>query len=476
MLFNSVIYLVFLPTVAILNFILPRKMRWVPLLIASCIFYMSWRPEFILLLAITTPTDFFAAKFMYKCKVASRRKLILAASLVVNLTILFIFKYLGFFTDTIQSVFNLLNLGIQIPRYSIILPLGISFYTFQGIAYTIDVYRGKFKPERNFAKMLLFLAFFPQLVAGPIERASDLMHQLYSGPRPRLDDVKIGISYLIVGFFMKAVVADRLAPLVDTIYGAPSSFVGLSSIIGTLFFAFQIYCDFAGYSSIAIGSAKLLGVNLTRNFRQPYLSGSIREFWHRWHITLSFWLRDYVYIPLGGSRVSKPRYYLNVFITFLASGLWHGAEWSFIVWGALHGLFQMIESLLKVKKHRKTIVHIVITFLLVNLTWIFFRADNMYDAMFILTNLTNGIGRWNELQYWFETLSGMGGMLIDVLINIGLIIIVALLDLFAGDKDLVEKSYKFSADFALLLFAVLFVIIMTLGVFHAGGEFIYFQF
>jgi D-alanyl-lipoteichoic acid acyltransferase DltB (MBOAT superfamily) len=365
------------------------------------------------------------------------------------------------------------------------------------MAYTIDVYRGKFKPERNFAKMLLFLAFFPQLVAGPIERAKDLMPQLFSGSKPNLDDIRIGIGYLIVGFFMKTVVADRLAPIVNTVYGSPGSFAGLSLVIGTLFFAFQIYCDFAGYSSIAIGSAKFLGVNLTRNFRQPYLSGSIREFWHRWHITLSFWLRDYVFIPLGGSRVSKLRNYINIFITFLASGLWHGAEWSFIIWGALHGFFQMIEKMLqslwaiitktnkkeKVRKNsnsdkdkKSNIFQIIITFMLVYITWIFFRAENIQDAMFILTNLTNGIGQWGSLQYWFETISGLGGMIIDILINVGLILIVILLDLFAGKEDLVERTYKFSANFAVLLFAFLFVIIMTLGVFHAGGDFIYFQF
>jgi D-alanyl-lipoteichoic acid acyltransferase DltB (MBOAT superfamily) len=436
---------------------------------------MYWRPEFILLLAATTPIDFFAAQWIRKGKV-SLRKPILAASVLLNLTILFFFKYLGFFTDTVQWIFDILNIGIVIPQYSIILPLGISFYTFQGLGYTVDVYRGKIEPERNFLKMFLFLAFFPQLVAGPIERAGDLMHQLYSNKKHLSIDIPGAVGYLTLGFFKKAVVADRLAPIVNTVYAMPEAYAGLPSIIATLFFAFQIYCDFSGYSDIAIGSAKLLGVDLTRNFRQPYLSGSIREFWRRWHISLSFWIRDYIYIPLGGSRVSKPRYYLNIMLTFLASGLWHGANWTFVIWGGLHGVFQMAESLFSPKRRKKTIFHIILTFLLVNLAWIFFRAENMRDAVFIVSNLTYGFRNWSDVQYIFETLSGMGGLLLDVLINIGLILVVAVLDLIAGEEDLVEKTQKLSADFALVLMAVLFVLIMMFGVFHTSGEFIYFQF
>ena len=473
MLFNSVVYLFFLPAVAFIFFITPKKIRWIPLLLASCVFYMAWRPEFILLLAFTVFVNYVSALLISK---AARPKPILILCILINFGLLFFYKYLGFFSDILRSLFSLLGISVYVPEYSIILPLGISFYTFQAAAYTIDVYKGKFTPERNYFKTLLFVIFFPQLVAGPIERASDLMGQLLSGKKPRLNDISIGFGYLILGFFKKTVVADRLAIIVNVVYGAPSSYTGLPSVIATVFFAFQIYCDFSGYSDIAIGSAKLMGIELSRNFRQPYLSGNIREFWRRWHITLSSWLRDYVYIPLGGSRVSKPRHCLNIIITFLASGLWHGANWTFVLWGAIHGAVQVLEGFRSAKPRKKTVFHIFFTFLIVCLAWIFFRADSMRDALFIISNLFNGFRRWNELQYLYETLSGMGGTILDMLINTGLIIIVASLDLFAGDEDLIEKSCRVSADFLLLLIAALFVIIMALGRFYSGGEFIYFQF
>ncbi|MDR1558431.1 MAG: MBOAT family protein, partial [Clostridiales bacterium] len=399
MLFNSVIYLIFLPVTALVYFFTPGRIRWIPLLLASCGFYMAWRPEFILLLAFTVLVNYVSALLIHK---VLKPKPALIVSLIMNFGLLFFFKYLGFFSDSLSAAFAMLKINIPVPEYSVILPMGISFYTFQAAAYTIDVYRGKLAPERNYFKTMLFITFFPQLVAGPIERAGDLMGQLFSDRKPGIRDVSGGLGYLTLGFFKKTVVADRLADCVNAVYNAPASYTGLPSVIATLYFAFQIYCDFSGYSDIAVGSAKLLGIELTRNFRQPYLSGSIREFWRRWHITLSSWLRDYIYIPLGGSRVSKPRYYLNVTLTFLASGLWHGANWTFVLWGGLHGVFQIIEGLGKPRK--KNIFHIGLTFLLVCLAWIFFRAKNISDALFILTHLLSGVRRWNEPLYLYETL------------------------------------------------------------------------
>ena len=473
MLFNSVAFLIFLPVTALIYFFIPHKVRWIPLLIASCGFYMAWRPEFILLLAFTVFVNYLSALIIHR---SSSPKPVLIVCIIINFGLLFLFKYLGFFSDSIRAIFSVLKINLYVPEYSIILPMGISFYTFQAVAYTIDVYRGKLKPEPNFFKTLLFIIFFPQLVAGPIERAGDLMSQLYTDKKPRLRDISEGFGYLLLGFFKKAVVADKLADCVNAVYGAPASYAGLPSIIATLFFAFQIYCDFCGYSDIAVGSAKLLGIELTRNFRQPYLSGSIREFWHRWHITLSSWLKDYIYIPLGGSRVSKLRHKLNIMVTFLASGLWHGANWTFVVWGGLHGAFQAVESLISAKPKKKNVFNIIFTFILVCLTWIFFRADNLHDAMYILTHLFSGVTHWNELQYLYETLSGMGVTLLDIVIDTGLILIVMSLDLFAGDEFVIEKSYRVSKVFAFILLVILFILIMALSKFYNGGQFIYFQF
>jgi D-alanyl-lipoteichoic acid acyltransferase DltB (MBOAT superfamily) len=396
--------------------------------------------------------------------------------MAVNFSLLFFFKYLGFFSDSLRAVFRMVNIDVRIPEYSVILPMGISFYTFQAAAYTIDVYRGKLPPQRNYFKTLLFITFFPQLVAGPIERAGDLMSQLFSGGKPKVRYVSEGLGYLILGFFKKTVVADRLADCVNVVYASPASYTGLPSIIATLFFAFQIYCDFSGYSDIAVGSAKLLGIELTQNFRQPYLSGSIREFWRRWHITLSSWLKDYIYIPLGGSRVSKPRYCLNIWLTFLASGLWHGANWTFVLWGGLHGMFQAVEGSCVFKPRKRNLFHICFTFLLVCLAWIFFRAESINDALFILFHIGSGVKRWNEPAYLYEILSGMGITPLDVLINIALIVIVASLDLFAGDESVIGKCSRFPAFFSILLFSFLFILIMALSKFYSGGQFIYFQF
>jgi len=472
-LFNSVVYLCFLPITVIIYLLTPKKARWMPLLIASIFFYMWWRPEFILLILFMALSDYVSALLIYR---VSSPKPVLVISIIIDFGMLFVFKYLGFFSESIQTAFNILGMNVNVPIYRLILPMGISFHTFQGVAYVIDVYRGKVKPETNYLRLLLFILFFPQLVAGPIERAADLMNQLRAGGNPRLHDMSEGFGYLVLGFFKKAVVADRLAGCVSAVYGAPASYAGLPSIIATLFFAFQIYCDFSGYSDIAVGSAKLLGIEITRNFRQPYLSGSIREFWRRWHITLSSWLKDYVYIPLGGSRVSKPRHIFNIMVTFLASGLWHGADWSFILWGGLHGLFQSIESMISAKPPKKNIFNVCLTFILVCFTWIFFRADNIRDGIYILAHLFRGAGHWNEPQYIYQTLSGMGVTILDMLIDAGLIIIIILLDLFAGDDFVIEKSRRVLGVFSVMLLAVLFILTMSLSKFYNGGQFIYFQF
>jgi D-alanyl-lipoteichoic acid acyltransferase DltB (MBOAT superfamily) len=465
---------------------LPKKTRWVLLLVASCAFYMAWRAELIVLIIFTGFVNYIASLLINRKPAA--KKIFLATCLCVNFGLLIVFKYLNFFSDTILWVSQRLSIPFNPPEFSIILPMGISFYTFQAAAYTIDIYRGKLKPERNFLKLLLFITFFPQLVAGPIERAEALLNQFNSlgKIKPSISNFSTGVKYLLLGFFKKAVVADRLADCVNTVYNLPESFSGLSLVAATLFFAFQIYCDFSGYSDIAVGSAKLLGIELTQNFRRPYAAASIREFWRRWHITLSSWLRDYVYIPLGGSRVSKHRNYLNILITFLASGLWHGADWTFVLWGGLHGVFQIVESAIFGRDKKLPFIlepfilkpfASLFTFLLVCFTWIFFRANTVGDAIFILSRIISDFGDfdiWFTKDYLLNTLSSMGVTLLDVFIDFGLLLFIMFLDL-AGVVKEVSNSNVIQL-LRVLFYALLFVLIMSLAKFYSGGQFIYFQF
>ena len=339
MLFNSLQFIVFFPIVVAAYFALNAKYRWILLLLASYYFYMCWSYKYIVLIMISTVVDYVAGILMYKLEKQRARKLLLLASLTTNLGLLFFFKYFNFFGDSINFVFERFNIFARVPAYEYLLPVGISFYTFQTLSYTIDIYRRKQKPEYHFGRFALFVSFFPQLVAGPIERSVNLIPQFRQDFKFEYERVKEGILLMVWGFFKKVVIADRLAEYVNLVYNNPADFAGLQNVIATFFFSFQIYCDFSGYSDIAIGSALIMGYRLMTNFRRPYFAASIGEFWHRWHISLSTWFRDYVYISLGGNRVVKWRYYYNLFITFLVSGLWHGAEWTFVIWGAIHGFY-----------------------------------------------------------------------------------------------------------------------------------------
>jgi len=339
MLFNSIEFIIFFPIVVAAYFALPGKFRWILLLIASYYFYMCWNYNYIILILISTFIDYFAGLGMGKTKVQLKKNLLLILSLTANLGLLFFFKYLNFFSVNLNAFFDQINIFYNVPQYDYLLPVGISFYTFQTLSYTIDVYSGKKEPEKHFGIFALYVSFFPQLVAGPIERSTRLLPQFYK--HYKIDYVRIrdGVLLMVWGFFKKVVIADRLSEYVNTVYNNADNYGGFHDIIATFFFGTQIYCDFSGYSDIAIGSAMVLGYDLMLNFRRPYLSRSIKEFWSRWHISLSTWFRDYLYIPLGGNRVVKWRWYYNLFITFLISGLWHGANWTFVVWGALHGFY-----------------------------------------------------------------------------------------------------------------------------------------
>ena len=335
MLFNSVEFLLFFPIVVSLYLLIKHSQRWVLLLVASYYFYMAWKPEYILLIVASTFIDYFCGRKMGSIEEKKKRRPYLYLSLLTNLGILFTFKYFDFFTDSLQGLSEYFHLPYESPALQLILPMGISFYTFQTMSYSVDIYQGKLKPEKHFGIFALFVSFFPQLVAGPIERASNLLPQFH---KPFTFDRKkavSGLQLMLWGMFKKVVVADRLAFLVNAVYDQPGEYEGFTLFLATIFFAFQIYCDFSGYSDIAIGAARILGFDLMKNFDTPYSARNVSEFWRRWHISLSTWFKDYVYIPLGGNRVVKWRWYYNLMITFLVSGLWHGANWTFVIWGGL---------------------------------------------------------------------------------------------------------------------------------------------
>ena len=399
MLFNSYHFLIFFPLVVVFYFSMPHKYRWVLLLAASYYFYMAWRAEYIFLIIFSTLIDYYAAIFMEKQTDKSKRKKFLILSLFSNLGLLFTFKYFNFFSTSISETFNYFNIFMDSPTFKLLLPVGISFYTFQTLSYTIDVYRGQKKAEKHLGYFAVFVSFFPQLVAGPIERSTNLLPQFFEKHDFDYQRVTDGLKLMMWGFFKKVVIADRLAILVNQVYNNADEYEGFPLILATYFFAFQIYCDFSGYSDIAIGAAQVMGFDLMENFRRPYHAKSISEFWKRWHISLSTWFRDYVYIPLGGNSTVKWRWYFNLFITFLVSGLWHGADWTFVIWGAIHG-FYLISAIwtngivnkvynfigLKKGSNGRKLIDVIWTFHLVLFAWIFFRANSFSDAIYILEN------------------------------------------------------------------------------------------
>ncbi len=396
MLFNSFTFLIFFPVVATIYFVLPHRWRWAWLLGASCYFYMAYIPVYILILYFTVAIDYVAG-IMIESAEGRRRKLYLTASIVANVGVLAVFKYFNFLSANARAIAEVFHWPYDLGPLNIILPIGLSFHTFQAMSYTIEVYRRRQAAERHLGIYALYVMFFPQLVAGPIERPQNLLHQFYEEHFFDYERVTSGIRRMATGLFMKVVIADRLARYVNVVYNDVSSFQGLTLIIATVFFAFQIYCDFAGYSLMAIGAAEVMGFKLMNNFDRPYLSRSISEFWSRWHISLSTWFRDYVYVPLGGNRVTTPRWYYNLFITFLLSGLWHGANWTFVIWGALNG-FYLIFSLITAKSRAvlssavglasrpalHASIKVAVTFALTCIAWVFFRANTLPDAMHVL--------------------------------------------------------------------------------------------
>ena len=416
MLFNSLQFLVFFIIVTTLYFVLPHKYRWFLLLLSSCYFYMAFVPLYILILGFTIVVDYFAGMAIENAA-GKRRKLFLIFSLIANIGVLAVFKYYNFINENHTFLLKGFALQNPIPYLSILLPIGLSFHTFQAMSYTIEVYRGNQKAERNFLIYSLYVMFYPQLVAGPIERPQNLLTQFHGMSKIQFDAEKCrsGLLLMAFGLFKKVVIADRLSLFVDGTYNNPSSQSSLALVIASFFYSFQIYCDFSGYSDMAIGAARVMGIDLMENFRSPYFSKSIPEFWRRWHISLSTWFRDYLFIPLGGSRTGRSRFFFNIMVVFLISGFWHGANWTFIIWGGIHGILMILFSLAgkssKDKGHEnkwKSLGSMIMTFLLVNFAWIFFRARNFGHAMDILSNIVRwhgGSGDWalniNELLFSF---------------------------------------------------------------------------
>lgn len=391
MLFNSIEFLLFFPIVTLLFYILPFKYRWVHLLAASCFFYMFFIPQYILILLITILIDYYAGIQIEKVEDKKRKKTFLVLSIVATCLVLFIFKYFNFFNQNLIALSSYFGFYYPSKVFSILLPIGLSFHTFQSLSYVIEVYKGNQKAERHFGVYSLYVMFYPQLVTGPIERPQNLLRQLREKQYFNYGNLVEGLRLILFGLCIKMVIADSLAEYVDVVYANPQKYSSWSVISAMIFYSFQIYCDFFGYSTIAIGAAKAMGFSLMDNFKNPYLSKSIGEFWQRWHISLSTWFRDYVYFSLGGNRVAIPRWLMNVMIVFVVSGLWHGASWTFIAWGAAHGILYIIEHVFSkfLKKGINnslfasliSIVKICFVFSIVTLIWVLFRATDFTHAM-----------------------------------------------------------------------------------------------
>lgn len=480
MLFNSQLFAVFLTAVFLLYYILPARFRWVFLLLASYGFYMNLHAAYGLLLFFSTLLTFLLALRLEKAPDQKKKRLCLTGGILPLLAILLVFKLGAPVIDRINALIDAGRLSLHPLTLRILLPAGVSFYFFQSMGYLIDVYKGKVRAERHFGHYALFVSFFPQLLAGPIGRADALLPQLKAERHFDYDSASYGLKLMAWGYFKKLVIADTFAVTVNQVYDNCRSYVGLVFIITTVMYAIQIYCDFSGYSDIAIGCARLFGVELTTNFKSPYLSFSIREFWSRWHISLSTWFRDYVYIPLGGSRAGRIRHCLNLFITFLVSGFWHGSALTFLAWGAIHGLLQIIETFLYPKRkagapaRKKHWWQLPLTFCLVCLAWIFFRANSIQDALWILSRLFWDIGRpLNYLKTAAICLDlsypAMAGMALSALV-------LLIYDSISLKQDVIGLVSRAWAPVRYLTYVLLLMAIALFSYKGIATEFIYMQF
>lgn len=479
MLFNSMAFAFFLPIVFIIYWSLPHKFRWVLLLAASYYFYMSWNAKYVFLILFTTIISYAAAVLMERSEHRRQKKWILAGTAILCLGVLFFFKYYNFVSESVASLLRLFAIPLRPLTVKLLLPVGISFYTFQTLSYVIDVYRGDARAERHFGHYAAFISFFPQLVAGPIERTNNLLPQIKAVHEFNYDQATYGLKLMAWGYFKKIVIADTLCAYVDRVYGAPREFQGFALVLATVFFTLQIYCDFSGYSDIAIGTAKLMGINLMTNFRSPYFSQSIKEFWSRWHISLSTWFRDYVYIPLGGNRVRRFRHAINLMITFLASGLWHGANWTFVVWGGIHGAAQVVENALipREKRSSRGIVRwlrILAVFTFCTLAWVFFVSDSIGDAFYVFGHLFDGIS--SPVRYLKDGFMNISMGEQELLMVAFCVLLLSIFDLLSLKRDVIEMVSRKGMVTRWLIYILFLLIIVFFSQKGIAAEFVYFQF
>ncbi len=489
MVFNSLQFLLLFPVILLLYFTLPKKAGWIMLLAFSYYFYMSWNARLIFLILFTTTVAYCGAILIENNRKKKNtdqnglgERFLLIVSLTACLGILFFYKYFNFFSASISGVMGLFGVQTEPFVLNLILPVGISFYTFQTLSYVIDVYRGDIRAERHFGYFALYVSYFPQLVAGPIERPENLIPQLHEKHAPCWENTVAGLRKMLVGFFKKVVVADLIGVYVNAVYNDAENASGLGVLIATVFFAFQIYCDFSGYTDIAIGCSKIMGINLMQNFDRPYSAQSIKEFWRRWHISLSSWFKDYVYFPLGGSRCAVWRHMLNICIVFLVSGLWHGAAWNFVIWGGLHGVYQVIGYFTQKPRDRMwrylgvdpkskgvCLLRRFVTFVLVCFAWIFFRANSMSDLSLLLAKL---FGDWRvDAAYFTDTLSQMELDALGIVTTVLSIVVMALFDRnsLASTRQNIQTRYVYTVWVIALAW-----ILLLLG--DGASSFIYFQF
>ena len=498
MLFNSSEFLIFFPIVTLIYFILPKKIRQYWLLISSYYFYMCWNAKYLILILFSTTVTFVSGLLLekinnkeYEQKNKSIRKnIVVAASFILSLSVLFYYKYANFTFSILAQALSKVHINLSLPQFDVILPVGISFFTFQALSYTMDVYRGEIGAEKNFFKYALFVSFFPQLVAGPIERSKNLLKQISEPKSFEFERTRDGILLMLWGYFLKMVLADRIAVFVDTVYGDVVTYSGYYIVVATVLFAFQIYCDFAGYSVIAMGTAKILGIELMDNFASPYLSVSVAGFWRRWHISLTSWFKDYLYIPLGGNQKGKLRKNINKMIVFVVSGLWHGASTSFVIWGGLNGLYQVIgenlqplrNKLVKVFKLNRDslghkLLHIIGTFILVDFSWIFFRAESTKSAFETIKYMVS------EKNPWIFIDGSLYDCGLDIrnfwlmIYGIGILLIVDL----CKSKGIAVRNIISKQDiwFRWLAIDIAIIILLVFGIWGStfdANNFIYFQF
>jgi D-alanyl-lipoteichoic acid acyltransferase DltB (MBOAT superfamily) len=469
MLFNSLDFAVFLSVFFVLFwFVIPRNVKHqnVLILVFSYIFYGWWDWRFLSLLAFSSAFDYFVGAALHKQQDNRKRKTLFWSSVAVNLTLLGFFKYYNFFTESFVNAFSFFGQDVSLGTLKVVLPVGISFYTFQSMSYAFDIYRRQLEPVTDLIAFMSFVAFFPHMVAGPIQRASFFLPQFLTTKHFNYDLAAKGLKIMLFGFFMKVVVADRLALYVDAIYGNVGLHTGWSYLVATFFFAFQIYGDFAGYSLIAIGCAQSFGFFMSPNFNRPYFSSSFRDFWSRWHMSLSTWFKDYLYIPLGGNKYGTKRTYLNLFTTFLVSGLWHGANWTFVIWGALHGSFQVVERVLSktVKIRLPKLLSIPLVFALTCLAWVFFRAATVHDAFQIIGTVFTNPGGGVHI--------GDLGILAYAVLGVTLLISIEIVQEYYPNATLLNHRWA-PVRYATILFMLMYII--GLGVFDSS-QFIYFQF